>query len=345
MFKRRISLIFLSIIMVLSLLSGCSSNTTDDSNKNTATEKESDKKDIIKIGEVQVTEYFGLDLSREGFREALKDRGYVEGKNIEIEYLNAQSDQSIAQNIAQSFATSKKDLIHAVATPVAQASYNATKDIPIVVTAVTDPVDAGIVKSLDKSETNVCGMSDMVPMSAQFNLIKKFFPDAKKLGIVYSSSDANSTVKVNEAKSLASEYGFEIIAQGATTTNDVGQTVESLLDKIDVLYVPTDSTVVPAMPIIISKSLEKKIPIIPEEKGQVELGALAAEGIDFFKLGYESGLMAADILDGKSKPQDMPVKLLEDRDIYVNKETLEKLNITLPEELKDVVKFVDTKKE
>ena len=343
MLKRKGIILVLVTVMVLTLLSGCGTQkNSSDGSVNSNTSK--DKKDIIKIGEVQVTEYFGLDLSREGFRAALASRGYKEGKNIEIEYANAQSDQSIGQNIAQSFANSNKELIHAVATPVAQASYNATKDIPIVFTAVTDPVDAGIVKSLDKSGTNVVGMSDMVPMKAQFNLIKKFFPEAKKLGIVYSSSDANSSVKVKEAKSIASKYGLEIIAQGAATTNDVGQTVEALLGKIDILYVPTDSTVVPAMPIIITKALEKKIPIIPEEKGQVELGALAAEGIDFYKLGYESGLMAADILDGKSKPQDMPSKILEDRDIYVNKETLEKLGLTIPDDIKDKVKFVEAKK-
>ncbi len=327
-------------IMTLTLLSGCSSKSDKNGSKNTNTDKK-----MIEIGEVQVTEYFGLDLSRDGFRAALASRGYKQGENINIEYKNAQSDMSIGKNIAESFASSKKDLIHAVATPVAQAAFNATKEIPIAITAVTDPVDAGIVKSLDKSGTNVFGMSDMVPMESQFKIIKSFFPKAKKLGIIYSSSDANSAVKVAEAKSIASKYGLEIIAQGATTTNDVGQTVESLLDKIDVLYVPTDSTVVPAMPIIIEKALAKKVPIIPEEKGQVELGALAAEGIDFYKLGYETGLMAADVLDGKSKPQDMPVKILEDRDIYVNKDTLKKLNLTIPKELKEKVKLVDTIKE
>lgn len=323
-------------ILMLSLLSGCSSKSEDSKNKDTKTQK------MIEIGEVQVTEYFGLDLSRDGFRAALESRGYKEGENINIEYKNAQSDMSIAKNIAESFASSNKDLIHAVATPVAQAAFNATKEIPIAITAVTDPIDAGLVKDLEKSGTNVFGMSDLVPMKSQFEIIKSFFPEAKKLGIIYSSSDANSSVKVREAESIAKDYDLEIIAQGATTTNDVGQTVESLIDKIDVLYVPTDSTVVPAMPIIIEKAMAKKIPIIPEEKGQVELGALAAEGIDFYKLGYETGLMAADVLDGKSKPQDMPVKILEDRDIYVNEDTLKILDLEIPEDLKDKVTLVKT---
>lgn len=338
---RKNILFIIMTIIAMTLLVGCNSN-TDDNEKETKAKTENK---MIEIGEVQVTEYFGLDLSREGFRDALKSRGYKEGENINIDYKNAQSDQTIGKNIAESFAADKKDLIHAVATPVAQASYNATKDIPIAVTAVTDPVDAGIVKSVEKSGTNVFGMSDMVPMKSQFELIEKFFPDAKTIGIVYSSSDANSSVKVKEAKRIANDFDFEIIAQGATTTNDVGQTAESLLGKIDVLYVPTDSTVIPAMPIIIEKSLEKNIPIIPEEKGQIELGALAAEGIDFYKLGYETGLMAADVLDGKSKPQDMPVKILEDRDIYVNKDTLKALNLEIPEELKEKVELLDSKTE
>lgn len=328
-------------IMTLVLAVGCSGQSKQEK---TNTDIKTSKEDMIEIGEIQVTEYFGLDLSRDGFRAALESRGYKEGENINIDYQNAQSDMTIANNIAEGFVSSKKDLIHAVATPVAQASYNATKEIPIAITAVTDAVDAGLVESLDKSGTNVFGMSDLVPMASQFDIIKKFFPDAKKLGIIYSSSDTNSTVKVNEAKAIAKEYGLEILAQGVTTTNDVGQTVESLLDKIDVLYVPTDSTVVPAMTIIIEKAMNKQVPIIPEEKGQVELGALAAEGIDFYKLGYETGLMAADVLDGKSKPEDMPVKILEDRDIYVNKDTLKKLNLEIPEDLKDKVQLIDTKK-
>ena len=328
--------------MALTLLSGCGAPVDNDkADKDVNTESETK---MIEIGEVQVTEYFGLDLSREGFRDALKSRGYEEGKNINIEYKNAQSDMTIAANIAESFAASEKDLVHAVATPVAQAFYNVSKDIPLAITAVTDPVDAGLVKSLEKTGTNVFGMSDMVPMSSQFEIIKEFLPEAKTLGIVYSSSDSNSSVKVKQAQDIAADYGLEIIAKGVTTTNDVGQTVESILDKIDVLYIPTDSIVIPAMPIIIEKAMAKQIPIIPEEKGQIDLGALAAEGIDFYKLGYETGLMAADVLDGKSKPQDMSVKILEDRDIYVNRDALELLKLQIPESLKEKVKIVETKK-
>ena len=340
--RRKISFAIISI-MILTMLAGCS-NKTDVGNKD---EGQTDSKDkMLEIGVVQVTEWPGLDISREGFRDALESRGYKQGENINIEYKNAQSDATIAENIAESFAASNKDLIHAVATPVAQAVYNATKDmenpIPIAITAVTDAVDAGIVKSLEKSGTNVFGMSDMVPMEAQFELIKTFFPEAKRVGIVYSSNDANSSVKVKEAEGLAKSYGFEIVAQGVTTSNDVGQTVESMLDDIDVLYVPTDSTVIPAMPVIVEKTLKRNIPIIPEEKGQIDVGALATEGIDFYKLGYETGLMAADVLDGKSKPQDMPVKILEDREIYVNQDTLKKLNLEIPDELKDKVELLET---
>lgn len=336
--RRKISFAIITV-MILTMLAAC----TDKMNvgeKNTSNDGRENK--MIEIGEVQVTEWPGLDISREGFRDALESRGYKQGENINIEYKNAQSDATIAENIAESFAASKKDLIHAVATPVAQAAYNASKDIPIAITAVTDAVDAGIVKSLDKSGTNVFGMSDMVPMQAQFELIKTFFPETKNVGIVYSSNDANSSVKVKEAEGLAESYGFEIVAQGVTTSNDVGQTVESMIDDIDVLYVPTDSTVIPAMPVIVEKTLKRNIPIIPEEKGQIEVGALATEGIDFYKLGYETGLMAADVLDGKTKPADMPVKILEDREIYVNKNTLKILNLKIPEELKEKIELLET---
>lgn len=340
--RRKISFAIITV-MILTMLAGCADK-TDNNDTNNADKPDTEK--MLEIGVVQVTEWPGLDISREGFRDALESRGYKQGENINIEYKNAQSDATIAENIAESFAASKKDLIHAVATPVAQAVYNATKDmespIPLAITAVTDAVDAGIVESLEKTGTNAFGMSDMVPMEAQFELIKTFFPEAKNVGIVYSSNDANSSVKVKEAKALAKSYGFEIVEQGVTTSNDVGQTVESMLDDIDVLYVPTDSTVIPAMPIIVEKTLKRNIPIIPEEKGQVEVGALATEGIDFYKLGYETGLMASDVLDGKSKPEDMSVKILEDREIYVNKDTLKKLNLEIPEELKEKVELLET---
>ncbi|MBW9145065.1 ABC transporter substrate-binding protein [Clostridium sp. CM028] len=300
--------------------------------------KTNEKKKVIKIGISQIVEYVALDQSREGFIKALEDNGYKEGDNIDIDYQNAQGDITTTQTIGKKFASGKKDLIYAIATPSAQGSYNATKKIPIIITAVTDPVQAGIIKSLDKPETNVSGTSDYLPVKKQLELIKELMPNAKRIGILYNTSEVNSQVQVNELKKAAK--GYEIVTSGVTSTNEVNSAISSLLTKIDVLYVPTDQLIVSSMPIIVKNTLEAKIPVIASEKGSVESGALATVGIDYYKLGYEAGNMAVDVLKGNDI-SNMPIKISEETEVYINKDTLKSLNISMPE-IKNV-KYIDNK--
>lgn len=326
-----------SLILASTLLVGCSVPVTPGDqgvNKPTA-----DKKQKLKIGITQIVEHEALDAARNGFIDALKSKGFVNGENIEIDFQNAQGDGPTAQTIAQNFVSQKKDLILAIATPTAQAAFNATKDIPILITAVTDPVVSGLAKAWEKSGTNVTGTSDAAPMEKQFDLMKKLVPNVKKVGILYNTSESNSEIQVEQAKKIASKFGVEIITSGVTSTNDISQSLDSLLEKIDVLYVPTDNLVVSAMPIISAKCIEKKKPVISAESGAVNKGALATEGIDYYKLGFQTGIAAVEVLNGK-KPAEMPITTLQDTSLVINETTAGKLGITIPADLKSRAKMV-----
>lgn len=330
--KKRLSIFMSILILTASLLSGCSGSS------NQKLQSTSGKK-VFKIGITQIVEHAALDSARKGFIDALAEKGFKDKDNIEIEFQNAQGDIPTAQTIAQNFVSQKKDLILAIATPSAQAAYNATKDIPVLITAVTDPVGAGLVKSMDKPETNVTGTSDAAPIEKQFELLKKLAPNAKKVGILYNTSEANSEVQVKQVKEIAPKFGVEIVTTGVTSTNEVSQALDSLLGKVDVLYVPTDNLVVSAMPVVSAKCIEKKIPVIGAERGTVEAGGLATEGIDYYKLGYQTGLVAVDVLNGKS-PKDIPVTILKDTSLIINSDTAAKLGIQIPDDLKGRAEFV-----
>lgn len=314
-------------IMLLGLgILACSKEGTS---KNETTGKTEEKK---KVGITQFIEHPALDASKEGFIKALSDNGYIDGQNIEIDFQNSQGDQNIAQTIAQEFVTEKKDLILAIATPSAQATYNITKDIPILITAVTDPIEAGLVKSLEKPETNVTGTSDATPIDKQFKLLKELLPASKKVGIVYNTSELNSEVQVAQAKVIAEKYGLEIVTKGVTQVNELAQALDSLLPNVDVLYTPTDNLVVSATPLVVKKALDNKKPVIGCIEDQVNQGALATETIDYYKLGYQTGEVAVKILKGE-KPNNIPVKTLENTDLMINKKTAASLGITIPEEI------------
>ncbi|KAJ52369.1 putative ABC transport system substrate-binding protein [Clostridium tetanomorphum] len=316
--------IIIGLMIVAGVLTGCAKN--------------ADKKKAIDIGITQIVEYVALDQNREGFIKALEENGYKDGENIKIDYQNAQGDIAVSQTIAKKFASENKDLIFAIGTPSAQGAYNATKKIPIMISSITDPVKAGLVKYLDESGTNVAGTSDYLPIEKQVDLIKKLVPKAKKIGVIYNTSEVNSEVQLNELKKVAKDY--EIIASGVTSTNEVNSAISSLVKKIDVLYVPTDQLVVSSMPIIAKHTLEAKVPVVAAEKGSVEAGALATVGINYYKLGYETGKMAVSVLKGEDISK-MPVKISNETDVYINEDSLKALNIKKPD-LKNV-KYIKTK--
>jgi len=295
--------------------------------------KTEDGKKMYKIGIVQLVEHNALDAANKGFVDGLKKRGYEEGKNIEIDRQNAQADQSNLANISQRFISNKANLICAIATPAAQTVANATKDIPIVGTAITDYESAKLVKSNAKPGGNVTGTSDMNPIKEQVDLLKKLVPDAKTVGVIYCSSEVNSEVQVKAMKAYAETKGLKVETATISTVNDIQQAAQSLVSKVDAFYAPTDNVLASAMPTLLSVTDPAKKPVICGEENMVKAGGLATYGIDYYKLGLQTGDMGADILDGKKKPADMPIQTAKDLKASVNKKNADALGVKIPDDV------------
>ena len=295
--------------------------------------KTEDGKKMYKVGIVQLGEHNALDAANKGFVDGLKKRGYEEGKNIEIDRQNAQADQSNLANISQRFISNKSNLICAIATPAAQTVANATKDIPIVGTAITDYESAKLVKSNAKPGGNVTGTSDMNPIKEQVDLLMKFCPNAKTVGVIYCSSEVNSEVQVKAMKEYAASKGLKVETATISTVNDIQQAAQSLVSKVDAFYAPTDNVLASAMPTLLSVTDPAKKPVICGEENMVKAGGLATYGIDYYKLGLQTGDMGADILDGKKKPADMPIQTAKDLKASVNKKSADALGVKIPDDV------------
>lgn len=296
--------------------------------------KESEK---LTIGITQIVEHPALDSAREGFIDALAAGGYKDGEKVVFDITNAQNDKSNALTIAQKFANDKVDMIFAIATPSAQAAFQATTEIPILITAVTDPVEAGLVDSMEKPGKNVTGTTDMNPIAEQLDLIKKFVPDAKKVGVIFNAGEVNSEVQVKVAREVAKKIGFELVEVSVATTADVNQAASSLVGRVDAIYVPTDNTVVSALESVLQVAEENDIPVIAGEGDSVERGALATYGIDYYELGKQTGEMAIRILEGED-PAGMPIEKQKNMKLYLNKKAAQAMGVEIP---KDVLEQAD----
>ena len=287
------------------------------------------------IGIGQFAQHGSLDNCYQGFVEGLAEAGLVEGENLKIDLQNAQADMGIAQQIAAQFASAKVDMMVGIATPMAQACYNAAAGaIPTIFTAVTDPVAAGFVNADGTAAGEITGTSDALPIKAQLETIRAMLPDAKKIGILYTTSEVNSISAIEIYKSLAGDYGFEIVESGISTTADIPLALDALLGKVDCLTNLTDNTVVSALALVLDKANAAGKPVFGSEIEQVKLGCAAAEGLDYIALGRQTGLMAAKVLKGETKASEIPYEIITEPGLYVNTEALAKFGIVLSDELK-----------
>lgn len=293
------------------------------------------KDDVFYIGVNQLVEHAALDASYQGFVDALAEAGYVDGEKIKIDFQNAQGDQSNANTIATKLVNDDNDLILAIGTPAAQAVANATKDIPILITAVTDPQGASLVASNEAPGGNVTGTSDLTPVKKQFELLNRLLPDAKEVAVLYSSSEINSKIQAELAVEAAKDYGISIQEVTVSSTNEIQQAVESLIEKVDVIYVPTDNMMAKAMPTIATVANSNGIPTIVGEVGMVDAGGLATYGLDYYELGKMTGRQAVKIIEGKAEPADMPIEYIEEdkTTLSINQETAKQLGIEIPADL------------
>ena len=318
----------LSLTMVLGL-AACGGNTatTDSTDGDTAAKADGN---VPVIGICQYGQHASLDNCREGFLQGLQEAGLVEGTDYTIDYQNASFDDNMAIQIAQSFSAENAALMVGIATPSATACYAAAedKDIPVIFTAITDPVGA----KLDSG--NITGTSDVLPVEGQLKLIRALQPDAKTIGIVYTTSEANSVYSVNVYQEKAADYGFTIEAVGVTAQSEVTQAVDNLIAKgVDCFSNLTDNNVVGVLGAILEKTNEAKIPVYGSEIEQMKKGCAAGAGLDYVQLGIQTGKMAAKVLTGEATCQDMPYEVIENYSTYINSKSLEQLGITLPDDV------------
>ena len=324
-------LVLMAVLLVMSVaLAGCGGGGEKAAEQPQADQQEAKQ---VQLGIIQIVEHPALDASRQGFLDVMAENGYKDGENLVVDYQSAQGDQSTLQSIANKFAQDKKDLVLAIATPSAMAMANETNEIPILITAVTDPVEAKLVDSLEKPGTNVTGTTDMNPVADQLALIKELVPEAKNVGIIYNSSEVNSEVQVKIARQAVSELGFTLHEATVTASNEVMQATQSLMGKVDAIYLPTDNMVISSLSAVLQVAEENKIPVIAGESNSVEEGALATLGIDYYKLGRQTAESALRVLNGEN-PADIAVEAQKGADIVINLKAAERFGVTISDALK-----------
>lgn len=318
--KKRVLAVMMTMALAATAFVGCGSDSSSKSDKAEYT-----------IGISQFAEHGSLDNCREGFLEGLKEAGIEEDKNLKVYYDNAQTDTGTAGTIADSYVSKKVDLVCAIATPSAMSAYNSCMkaDIPVVYTAVSDPVGAGLVKKDGANAGNVTGSCDLLPVEEQLKMIRAMMPEAKKIGILYTTSEANSVSTIKEYKEKAGEYGFEIVDTGINTIADVDLAASDLVGKVDCICNLTDNTVVQALQTVIEKANAKNIPVFGSEIEQVKAGCVAAMGIDYFELGKKTGAMAAKILKGEATAEETEYIKNADSALYVNTAAADKIGMQL----------------
>lgn len=285
----------------------------------------------FQIGVLQLVEHDALGAANQGFCDVLEESGL----KVNIDQQNAQGEQANCQTIASKFVTDKKDLILAIATPAAQACASETTEIPILVTAVTDPADSGLVESNEAPGGNVSGTSDLTPVADQFDLLKEILPDAKKVGILYNSSESNSVFQANLAKEAAASLNMEAIEATVSNSNEIEQVTRDLCGKVDVIYAPTDNMIAAGMSTVSMVANELKIPTIVGEQGMVDNGGLATQSISYYELGRKTGEQAVKILKGEATTADMPIEYVPGDAISINEDTAKEIGIEIPQSVLD----------
>ena len=311
------------IFFILFIIFSCSENKENKSSSN----------ELIKIGIIQLVEHPALDQAHQGFVDGLKEAGYEEGKNIEFDYQNAQGEQANCITIAQKFLNDKSDLILAIATPAAQDAANLIKDIPILVTAVTDPETAKLVEKNDAPNGNVSGTSNLTPVDEQMELLKKLVPNVKTVALMYNSSEQNSKFQIDMAKRKLDEMGISYIEATITNPNDIQQVVQSIIGKAEAIYIPTDNMLASGMANVIAVTEPAKIPVICGEVDMLKSGGLATYGISHYELGKLTSKQAVRILKGEAVPANMPIEYLQTPTLSINTNAAEKLGIIIPEDI------------
>ena len=337
------------------LMAGCTpkADTTQSADTETTAEQSSatesakaeatDSTEMKKIGVIQLVEHKSLDIIYNSFKDELKNLGYVDGENVKITFQNAQGDMANITSIVQGFEGDKQDVVVGIATPVAQGAMSLTKTTPVVFSAVTDPIGAGILTDMNAPDKGMTGTSDAVQIDKIMDLALQITPDVKKVGFIYNPGEDNSVTNLGLLENYVKEKNLELETVSISTSADLQTAAASLFEKVDMIFVSNDNTVAEAMPILTSEAIKAKKPIYVGADSMVMDGGLATVGIDYTDLGKETAKMVDEILKGKSV-NEIPVKVFkDDLFIYVNTDTAAALGIEIPESIKTDKKFVEIK--
>ncbi|MDG3132110.1 ABC transporter substrate-binding protein [Streptococcus suis] len=286
----------------------------------------------VKIGVLQFVTHASLDEIYKGIKDGLAEGGYKTADNLEIDFMNAEGDQSQVQTMSKKLVANGNELLIGIATPAAQGLANATTDVPIIMGAVTDPVGANLVSDLKQPGGNITGVSDQTPVADAVSLIKTITPDAKTIGVIYSSNEDNSKIQVAEFKAAAEQAGYTVAEYAVASSNEIAATVEVASSKSDVLFTPVDNTIASAFSTAVSVANKSKTPVYTSVEDMVEGGGIASVTLSQYDLGVATGKMAAKVLDG-ANPADTSVKIFNEGSIVVNKKVADALGITLSDEL------------
>lgn len=312
---KRIIAVILALMMLLSV-SGCS---------------ESGNSDVVTVGVIQFMQHASLDEAYKGFVDGLAEAGYIEGENLKIDFQNASGEVGNCQQICDIFANSGVDLALAIATPAAQSAVNVFQetDIPVFFTAVTDAVGAGLVESNEAPGKNVTGTLDMPVISDQIAVIKDVLPNAKKIAILYTSSEPNSEIQANEAKAAAEALGMEAIIQTSSSSNDIPQVISSVVGSVDAIYIPSDNAFASAMATVNQAAVENKLPVFCAVEAMIAEGGIATTAIDYYELGKQTAAQAVRVLNGESA-SEIAVETQKDCALVVNKTFAESVGVEIP---------------
>lgn len=280
----------------------------------------------ISVGILQYVEHESLDQNYQGFIKGLEDAGYKEGENLTLNHMNASGDTANLQSMGEKVLNN--DYVFAIATPAAQALANLSSDKPIFFSAVSDPVGSGLVKSLEKPETNLTGTLDAGPLAEQIDLLQVIVPEAKKVGIIYNAGETNSVAEVEKAKAEFQARGIELIEQTVASTNDISQAMEALINKnIQALFAVTDNTVTSAINLVGSLAMENKLPIVGSSKDMILTKGLATYGLDYYQLGYQTAQMLVKMVNEDLQVQAMPVEKASEMELVINEEVAKELGL------------------
>ncbi|TPG69825.1 ABC transporter substrate-binding protein [Brevibacillus laterosporus] len=335
---RKVTRFMMSIGLALSL-AACGAAPSEKQEGATAATGQSAQDKNVKIGVSQFVQHPALDSIYQGIKDGLKDRGFEEGKNLEVDYQNANGELNNTITIAQKFASDKKDVAVAIATPSAQALAKAIEDVPVVFTTVTDPISAGLVSSLDKPDKNVTGTSDKLSMEAQLKLVQRFIPSIKKIGVIYTTAEVNAEVQVKDLQAAGQKMGIEVVPAGISSQNEVQMGAQSLVGKVEAIFIPIDNTVVASIEGVLSVAEKAKVPVFASDMDTVKRGAVATYGIDYYKMGKQTGEMVARILSGQSVA-DTPVEIGKDTELVINEKAAQTFGLTISDDLRKEAKEI-----